>query len=271
MSATDPASAPAPSSQPARRFAELIDHTLLKAEATRDDIQKLCAEARELGFAAVCVNPVWVPLSHGALAGSSVRVATVVGFPLGANEPETKAAEARLAVIEGANELDMVAALGHIRAGDWVHVSRDIAAVVEAAPGHVVKVILETAILDAAQIARAAEIACDAGAAFVKTSTGFHAAGGATVEAVAIMRRAVGEAVGVKAAGGIRDCETALRMLAAGATRIGTSSGVRLARCLDADPTPLAELIAHPEAHAARCQTRAAATTGSAAGAARAY
>lgn len=250
---------PAPASPlPAKptRLAELIDHTLLKAEATRDDIETLCTEARELGFAAVCVNPVWVPLSRAALAGSSVKVATVIGFPLGANEPETKASEALLAVVEGASELDMVAALGHIRSGDWVHVSRDIAAVVGAAQGHTVKVILETAILDPAQIARASTIARDAGAAFVKTSTGFHPAGGATVEAVSLMRHAVGESVGVKAAGGIRDCATALRMLAAGATRIGTSSGVRIAQCLDADPTPLDQLIANPEQHVAHCQTK---------------
>lgn len=237
------------------RLAALIDHTLLKPEATRRDIQELCAEARELGFAAVCVNPVWVPLCHAALEESSVKVATVIGFPLGANESATKAVEADLAVREGADELDMVAALGHIRAGDWLHVSHDIAAVVRAAAGRPVKVILETALLDAGQIVRASETALEAGAAFVKTSTGFNAAGGATVQAVELMHRAVGSRLGVKASGGIRDCATALRMLAAGATRLGTSSGARMARCLDHDPTPLAELAQHPELHATHCQT----------------
>ncbi len=242
------------------RVAAVIDHTLLKPEATRDDIQALCAEARELGFAAVCVNPVWVPLSHAALVGSSVKVATVIGFPFGANEPEIKAAESALAIDEGASELDMVAALGHIRSGDWVHVSRDIAAVVAAAAGRPVKVIIETAILDAAQIVRASTIARDAGAAFVKTSTGFHAAGGATVDAVSTIRRAVGPDVGVKASGGIRDCSTALRMLAAGATRLGTSSGVRIVRCLGSDPAALDVLVLDAGEHATRCSTIPAAS-----------
>lgn len=237
------------------RIARLIDHTLLKPDATSADIERLCAEAAEHRFFAVCVNPVWVPLCHAALAGSGVCVATVVGFPLGANEPEVKAAEATFAVREGAAELDMVASLGHIHAGDWVHVSRDIADVVAVASGRVVKVILETAALSPQEIRRASEIARDAGAGFVKTSTGFHPAGGATIEAVALMRETVGPDLGVKASGGIRDCVTALRMLAAGATRIGTSSGVRIAECLDGDATPLASLITSPARHSSNCRT----------------
>ena len=239
------------------RIAAFIDHTLLKAEATRDDIESLCDEAREHGFVAVCVNPVWVPLCAARLRGAQTKVATVVSFPLGASEPEVKARETTVAVSDGADELDMVAAIGHIRSGDWVHVARDVSAVVDAAGDRPVKVILETAVLTDAEITEASVIARDAGAAFVKTSTGVHAAGGATTHAVSLMRRAVGDAMGVKASGGIRDCDAALRMLAAGATRIGTSSGVRIARCLDADRTPLAELVEHPERHVACATSRA--------------
>ena len=239
------------------RIAALIDHTLLKAEATHDDVQSLCDEAREHGFAAVCVNPVWVPVCREQLRGLQTKVATVVAFPLGAAEPDAKAYETTVAVAEGADELDMVAAIGHIKSGDWVHVARDISAVVDAAGGRPVKVILETAILTDAEVAKASVIARDAGAAYVKTSTGFHAAGGATAHAVSLIRRAVGDAIGVKASGGIRDCDAALRMLGAGATRIGTSSGVRIVRCLDADRTPLAELVERPERHAACATSRA--------------
>lgn len=236
------------------RIAALIDHTLLKAEATRGDIDALCDDAREYGFAAVCVNPVWVRFCRAHLRDAGTMVATVIAFPLGASEPEIKARETELAVSEGADELDMVAAVGHIKSGDFVHVARDITAVVDAADGRPVKVILETAVLTDAEITEASVIARDAGAAFVKTSTGFHAAGGATSHAVSLIRRAVGDAMGVKASGGIRDCDTALRLVAAGATRIGTSSGLDIARCLDADPTPFAELVEHPERHLA-CST----------------
>lgn len=238
-------------------IAALIDHTLLKAEATRADVERVCDEALEFGFAAVCVNPVWVPLCWARLRGSETRVATVIAFPLGASEPEIKSREASVAISEGADELDMVAAIGHIKSGDWVHVTREISAVVGAADERPVKVIIETAVLTDAEIARASVIARDCGAAFVKTSTGFHAAGGATTHAVSLICRAVGDAMGVKASGGIRDCGAALRMLAAGATRIGTSSGVNIVRCLDADPTPLAELVEHPERHVACAASRA--------------
>ncbi|HKV49982.1 MAG TPA: deoxyribose-phosphate aldolase [Gemmatimonadaceae bacterium] len=239
------------------RIAALIDHTILKAEATRSDIEMVCAEAREFAFAAVCVNPVWVPLCHDLLSDAPSLVATVVAFPLGASETATKANETTLAVSEGADELDMVAAIGHIKSGDWSRVSRDIAAVVTSAAGRTVKVIIESAALTDDEIKRVSIIARDAGATFVKTSTGFHAAGGATLHAVALIRRAVGDATGVKASGGVRNCDAALRMLAAGATRIGTSSGVRIARCLTADPTPFAELVKHPERHTACATSRA--------------
>ena len=226
------------------RLAAFIDHTLLKPEATRRDIETLCREAAESRFAAVCVNPMWVALCREMLAESDVKVATVVGFPLGANEPESKAAEAARAMEQGADELDMVAAIGSMKSADWRHVARDIEAVVCAVPGRLVKVIIESALLAPAEIVTACSVARDAGAHYVKTSTGFHPAGGATAEAVALMRMAVGDALGVKASGGIRDCDTAFRMIAAGATRIGTSSGVAMAACLGRGPMPLAELFA---------------------------
>ena len=169
------------------RIAEFIDHTLLKAETTRADIDQLCSEALEHEFAAVCVNPVWVPRCAERLQGSRVAVATVVGFPLGANQTEIKAAETSLAVRQGASEIDMVAAVGHIKGGDWNHVADDIAAVVRAAAGRLVKVIIESAHLTPVEIIKASALAREGGAHYVKTSTGFHAAGGATAEAVALM------------------------------------------------------------------------------------
>lgn len=226
------------------RLASFIDHTLLKPDATRRDIETLCREAAEHGFAAVCVNPVWVPFCVDQLGGSGVKVATVIGFPLGASEPEVKAAEAARAAEQGADELDMVAAIGHMKSGDWRHVARDIEAVVAAAPERLVKVIIESALLSPMQIVQASRVARDAGAHYVKTSTGFSSAGGATVETVALMRLAVGDALGVKASGGIRDGDTAFRMIAAGATRIGSSSGVAMAECRGPGPRPLDELLA---------------------------
>jgi len=237
------------------RIADFIDHTLLKAEATRGEVEKLCAEAKDQRFAAVCVNPVWVTLCSDLLAGSQVKIATVIGFPLGASHSEIKAAEAALAVRHGADEVDMVAAIGHIKSGDWQHVAADIGAVVKSAAGRVVKVIIESAALSPVEIIKASALAREAGAQYVKTSTGFHAAGGASAEAVALMRLAVGDALGVKASGGVRDCETALRMIASGATRIGTSSGVAMAQCLGRGPLPLGELLAGPDRHAGQCAT----------------
>jgi len=217
----------------------------------------------------VCVNPVWVPRCAERLQGSRVAVATVVGFPLGANQSEVKAAEASLAIRQGASEIDMVAAVGHIKGGDWNHVADDIAAVVRAAAGRLVKVIIESAHLTPVEIIKASALARDAGAHYVKTSTGFHAAGGATAEAVALMRLVVGDSMGVKASGGVRDCATALRMIANGATRIGTSSGVGMAQCLGRGPLPMHELLASPQAHEERCAsgtclTSAATTKGAA-------
>jgi deoxyribose-phosphate aldolase len=235
------------------RIAAYIDHTLLKAETTRDEIDRLCAEARENDFATVCVNPVWVARCAAALRGSRVGVATVIGFPLGANQPETKASEAALALRHGATELDMVAAIGHIKTGDWRYVHDDILGVVRAGGETPVKVIIESAALTPVEIIKASAIAGEAGAQYVKTSTGFHPAGGAAAEAVALMRLVVGDKLGVKASGGVRDCAAALRMIAAGATRIGTSSGVSMAKCLGQGPLPVSELLSLAEHHASRC------------------
>jgi len=235
------------------RVADFIDHTLLKAEARRSEIDKLCAEARQYRFAAVCVNGCWAAHCAEMLKGSGVKVAVVAGFPLGATTSGAKASEVRQLVADGADEIDMVAAIGHILDEDWDYVEDDIRAVVEAARGRTVKVILETAALTPMLIAKAAAIAKEAGAGFVKTSTGFHPAGGATVEAVALMRAVVGPDLGVKAAGGIRDCATALQMIAAGATRLGTSSGVKLVDCMGNDP--LHALLAEPGKHRENCQT----------------
>ncbi|MGE5554109.1 MAG: deoxyribose-phosphate aldolase [Betaproteobacteria bacterium] len=210
-------------------LAKLIDHTLLKPDATPEAIARLCGEAAEYGFASVCVNPGNVALAAALLRGSEVKVCTVIGFPLGATTPLAKAFEARDAVANGADELDMVLNVGALKAGDEALVARDIRAVVEAAGGRLVKVILETGLLTEEEKVRACLLAKEAGAGFVKTSTGFGP-GGATVEDVRLMRQAVGPDFGVKASGGIRDRVTAERMVAAGATRLGTSSGVAIIR-----------------------------------------
>lgn len=235
------------------RIADFIDHTLLKAEATSVEVDTLCDEAREHRFAAVCVNPVWVSRCAERLHSTSVQVATVIGFPLGANDPETKRREAALAVADGATELDMVVALGHVKRGDWNHVADDIAAVVAGAAGTLVKVIIESAALTPVEIIKTCAIAKEMRAQYVKTSTGFHAAGGATAEAVALMRLVVGDAMGVKASGGVRDCAAALRMIMSGATRIGTSSGVSMAKCLGQGPLPLHDLLSCASTHAPSC------------------
>ena len=245
------------------RMADFIDHTLLKAEATSREIDKLCEEAKEHRFAAVCVNPVWVRRCADRLRGVPVQVATVIGFPLGANTPDIKRHEAALAVEHGATELDMVVALGHIKSGDWQHVADDIAAVVDGAQGRLVKVIIESAALSPVEIIKACAIAKEMRAQYVKTSTGFHAAGGASAEAVALMRLVVGDAMGVKASGGVRDCDAALKMIANGATRIGTSSGVSMAKCLGQGPLPLNDLLSLASQHSTGCATCA---TGSHAG-----
>lgn len=211
----------------AHALARLIDHTLLRADATPSEVRRLGEEALVHRFRAVCVNPVHVGLVAGILAGSDVAPCSVVGFPLGAVLPEDKAAEAAGAVRRGATEIDMVIALGALKAGDHAHVRADIAAVRAACRGSVLKVIIETCLLDDAQKRLACTLAVEAGADFVKTSTGFST-GGATVADVALMRAAVGDAAGVKASGGVRSLEAARALVAAGATRLGTSSGVAL-------------------------------------------
>jgi deoxyribose-phosphate aldolase len=214
---------------PVREIAALIDHTLLKPQATAADIRRLSQEARRYGFAAVCVNPYWVPLAASELTGSAVRVVTVAGFPLGANTTAVKVAETESAIAAGAREIDMVLNIGELCGGHPDAVRADIAAVVLAAHsrGALVKVILETALLDDDQKTAACRLSQQAGADFVKTSTGFSTHG-ATVHDVALMRRVVGPDMGVKASGGIRTLEDFEAMRAAGATRIGTSSGVQI-------------------------------------------
>lgn len=240
----DPAQGGAEGQGGAPSLARYVDHTLLRATATSAEIAKLCREARQHGFAAVCVNPVWVDLAAAELAGAPVAVATVIGFPLGASATAVKVREAEDAMARGATELDMVAQLGRIKEGAWAAVEDDIRAVVEAAAGRaLVKVILETAALEPMEIIKAAALCREAGADFVKTSTGFHPAGGATPEAVALLRLAVGRELGVKASGGVRTCEDALRMIAAGATRIGTSSGIELVNCYGHLAPPIDEAV----------------------------
>lgn len=211
-----------------RGLARIIDHTLLKPDATAAQIEQLCREALQYGFAAVCVNPTWVPLAARLLQGSDVKVCTVVGFPLGATSTAAKVAEARAAIAAGAREIDMVINIGALKSGLYDQVRDDIRAVVEAAhPTATVKVILETALLTDAEKVQACRLAREAGADFVKTSTGFGP-GGATVHDVALLRREVGPAMGVKASGGIRDRATALAMVQAGANRIGASASVAI-------------------------------------------
>ena len=209
-----------------KTIAAMIDHTLLKPEATPAQIEKLCAEAAEYHFASVCVNPVYIPLAARLLKGTGVKVCCVVGFPLGAIAPEQKAAEAASRAAMGAEELDMVIHVGAAKVGDWALVQRDIEGVVKAAAGHTVKVIIETCLLTDEEKVKACEAAKAAGAHFVKTSTGFST-GGATTHDIALMRKTVGPEMGVKASGGIRDYETAMAMIEAGANRIGASAGDR--------------------------------------------
>src|SRR5262245_46100729 len=206
---------------------KLIDHTLLKPEATRDEVVKLCEEARQHRFASVCVNTTWVPLCKALLAGSDVIVCAVVGFPLGAMAPTAKAYEARDAVRQGAREIDMVINIGALKSRDYETVFEDICRVVKGAAPAGVKVILETSALDNEQKIIACALSKLAGAAFVKTSTGFGK-GGATVEDVALMRRIVGDDIGVKASGGVRTAEDALKMAQAGANRLGASASVAI-------------------------------------------
>ncbi|HUS07422.1 MAG TPA: deoxyribose-phosphate aldolase [Bryobacteraceae bacterium] len=211
------------------KIAASIDHTILRPDATQSDIQKLCTEAKRYGFASVCVNPHWVPVVARELAGSAVKVCTVVGFPLGANTTEIKKAETEAAIRVGAQEIDMVINVGALKSGDYDTVKLDIQAVVEAShrSAAIVKVIIEAALLDDNEKAMACTLSKLAGADFVKTSTGF-AASGATAHDVALMRSIVGPKMGVKASGGIRTLEDLKKMAAAGASRIGASASVKI-------------------------------------------
>lgn len=215
----------------AHDWASLIDHTLLKPEATESDIKKLCDEAAQFGFASVCVNPAWVKTAAEFLRGTSVPVCTVIGFPLGATLPDVKAYEVRRAIFNGAQEVDMVINIGALKSGDDCLVEDDIRAVADAAHenGVLCKVIIETALLTDEEKVRACLASKNAGADFVKTSTGF-AKGGATADDVALMRRTVGSALGVKASGGVKGIDDARAMFEAGATRIGASVGVKIAQ-----------------------------------------
>ena len=210
-----------------KQIAGMIDHTLLKAAATREQIDQLCAEAREYSFASVCVNPVHVARAAASLAGTPVKVCTVIGFPLGANTSEVKAFETMNAVNNGADEIDMVLNVGAAKEGNWTAVESDIRAVVNAAAGRLVKVILETCYLTPEEIVCACKAAQAAGANFVKTSTGFGS-GGATVADVALMKKSIPDTMCVKASGGIHSYDEAMALIQAGASRIGASAGIAI-------------------------------------------
>ena len=230
---------PSQSGGSVRDIAALIDHTLLKPQATEADVRRLCQEAWHYQFAAVCVNPYWVSLVAADLAASPVRVATVIGFPLGASTTAVKVAETETAIDHGAHEIDMVLNIGELCGRNLQAVQNDIRAVVTAAHarGALVKVILETALLTDQQKTAACQLSQQAGADFVKTSTGFST-GGATVHDVELLRRTVGQAMGVKASGGIRTLEDLQAMRTAGANRIGTSAGVHIMETLAASKSP---------------------------------
>lgn len=209
-------------------MAKYIDHTILNADATEKDIQRICIEAKEYNFKTVCINPGWVDYAAHLLKGTDVGITTVIGFPLGANTSEIKAAEAKQAVEKGVSDVDMVINIGALKNEDYTTVLNDIKAVVDAVDGKaIVKVIIETSLLNKTEKIRACELAKQAGADFVKTSTGFST-GGATLDDVKLMRATVGPKMGVKASGGVRSYEDAVAMIEAGATRIGASSGIAI-------------------------------------------
>ncbi len=208
-------------------LAKYIDHTLLKPQASEADVKHLCDEARQYGFFSVCVNPYWVPFCKKQLEGSGVKVCTVIGFPLGANTTETKVFEAKDALHNGADELDMVVNLGALKSGDWNTVAADIRAVRGAGQNFTLKVIIETSVLTQEEKVKVCQIADQAGADFVKTSTGFTG-GGATAQDVKLMKNSVSPRTQVKASGGVRTREDFDAMVAAGATRIGASAGVKI-------------------------------------------
>ena len=209
------------------KYNKLIDHTLLKQDATPEQILKLCQEAKEFDFTSVCVNPAYVPLAAEALKGSDVKVCTVIGFPLGMNLPKTKVEEAQACINQGADEIDMVINVGMLKSGNDDYVEAEIAELKAVAGKRVLKVIIETCLLTDEEKVRACRLAKNAGADFVKTSTGFST-GGATVHDVKLMRETVGPEMGVKASGGVRTHEDLLAMVEAGANRIGTSNGTKI-------------------------------------------
>ena len=215
-----------------KNVAGIIDHTNLKPEASEEQITKLCEEAKEYGFASVCVNPGYVALASEALKGSTVNVCTVIGFPLGATTSASKAFEAKDAIANGATEVDMVVNIGMIKSGKWDYVKDDIKAVVDAANGVLVKVIIETCLLTDDEKVKVCQLAKEAGADFVKTSTGFSK-WGAKPEDVALMRKTVGPEMGVKASGGIHTAEEAIACINAGATRLGVSAGIAVVNGLE--------------------------------------
>lgn len=217
------------------QVAKMIDHTLLKADATKEEVRKLCEEAKTYEFASVCINPTWVSYASEQLKGTPVKVCTVIGFPLGAMTSEVKAFETKNAIENGAEEVDMVINIGALKDGDYETVSKDIQAVTSAAKGQALtKVIIETCLLTDEEKQKACGLAVQAEADYVKTSTGFST-GGATVADITLMRQTVGPDIGVKASGGVRSKEDAENMIKAGATRIGASSGVKIVQGLQAD------------------------------------
>ncbi|HWL22993.1 MAG TPA: deoxyribose-phosphate aldolase [Ureibacillus sp.] len=217
-----------------QNYASYIDHTLLKADATQSQIEKLCEEALTFKFASVCVNPSYVKLCAEKLVNSEVKVCTVIGFPLGATTSQVKAFETKDAIQNGATEIDMVINIGALKNKQYDVVLNDIKEVVTAANGTLVKVIIETCLLTDEEKVKACELSVEAGADFVKTSTGFST-GGATAEDVALMRKTVGPSIGVKASGGVRNLEDMKKMIESGATRIGASSGVAIMNGLSSD------------------------------------
>jgi deoxyribose-phosphate aldolase len=204
-----------------------IDHTFLKATGTKEVIKNLCEEAKQYKFKAVCVNPMWVKYASELLINTDVEVATVIGFPLGATTTAAKVAETKQAIADGATEIDVVLSIGKLLDGEFEYVKQDLTEVVKASASYPVKVIIEAVLLNKDQKIMACELSKEAGAAYVKTSTGFST-GGATIEDVALMRKVVGARLGVKASGGVRNAEQAKQMIKAGATRIGTSSGIKM-------------------------------------------
>jgi deoxyribose-phosphate aldolase len=229
-----------------KQLGALLDHTLLRPEASAEEHDRIAEEAKAFGFGAVCVHGAWVQRVAERLVGTGVKTISVAGFPLGTMVSAAKIAETRLAVADGADGIDVVVSIGLIKSREWGAVEDEVSGVVEAAVGHSVKLILETAVLTPEEIERACRVAVSAGAHAVKTSTGFHPKGGATVDAVRLMREVVGPTYGVKASGGIRTGDQAITMLRAGADRVGTSAAVEWTGLVGPGAPTIAELINRP-------------------------